>query len=117
MSQQARTIQAQLTSSGAGATAANALVMPIGFRAGTISVQVDGGWIGTLQFEAAADPFGATFYNILMLPSNSATTASSTTANGLWTVSCAGLFAFRVRASALSEIGPTVHITVSPNAQ
>jgi hypothetical protein len=61
-------------------------------------IQVSGTWVATLQFEASID--GTNFQAITATPTNSTTTATSTTSNGVWSASVAGMKFLRVRASA-----------------
>lgn len=63
------------------------------------SIAITGTWTGTVQFEASGDMAG-NFNAVNATPSNSATPATSATANGLWRVPVSGYTHIRVRASA-----------------
>lgn len=62
-----------------------------------VGLQLLGTWAGTVSFEATID--GETWVAFNMVPSNSATAASSSTANGAWSANCAGYEAVRARFS------------------
>ena len=64
---------------------------------GAVALQLLGTWSGTVSFEATVN--GATWVAFNMVPSNSATAASSATANGVWSANCAGYEAVRGRFS------------------
>ena len=64
---------------------------------GGVALQLLGTWSGTVSFEATVD--GATWVAFNMVPSNSATAASSATATGAWSANCAGYEAVRARFS------------------
>ena len=64
---------------------------------GAVAIQLTGTWAGTVSFEASVD--GSTFVAVDAWPSNSATSASTSTGNGVWTVSAGGYNQVRVRFS------------------
>lgn len=66
----------------------------------TVVATVEGTYSGTLQFEGLG---GGTWASISGTPSNSTTTATSTTGVGQWRFPTAGLTAFRVRVSSYSS--------------
>lgn len=81
----------------ASLTAADA-VLNIGVsNCGGVAIQLTGTWAGTVSFEATVD--GLTWVAFNMVPSNSATAASSSTGNGAWSANCAGFNAVRARFS------------------
>lgn len=67
----------------------------------SVGVQVTGTWSATLTFEASLD--GVTYATFSMTPSNSTTTATTTTGNGVWRATIGGMVSFRVRASAYAS--------------
>ena len=70
----------------------------IGVRGnGAVALQLLGTWSGTVTFEATVD--GNTWVAFNMVPSNSATAASTATGNGAWSANCAGYDAVRARFS------------------
>ena len=69
--------------------------------AGAVGLQLTGTWVGTVSFEASLD--GATFVAFNMVPSNSATAASSATGNGCWSANCGGYWRVRARMSAYTS--------------
>lgn len=68
---------------------------------GAVGVQLTGTWAGTVTFEASID--GQTFVALNMVPSNSATAASTSTGTGAWTANVAGFLLFRARCSAFTS--------------
>lgn len=64
---------------------------------GAVGLQFTGTWAGTVSFEATMD--GLTWVALNMVPSNSATAASSATANGAWTANIGGFDSVRARFS------------------
>jgi len=64
---------------------------------GAVGIQLTGTWVGTVTFEATID--GVTWVALNMVPSNSATAASTSTANGAWTANVAGYTTVRARFS------------------
>lgn len=62
-----------------------------------VGLQLAGTWAGTVSFEATLN--GRTWVAFNMVPSNSATPASSATATGCWSANCAGYEAVRARFS------------------
>jgi hypothetical protein len=65
---------------------------------GAFGVQLLGTWAGTVTFEASIN--GTDYVALNMVPSNSATPASTSTANGSWTANVAGFTSARARFSA-----------------
>lgn len=81
----------------ASLSAANdALNIGVGNKGG-VALQLTGTWTGTVSFEATVD--GLTWVAFNMVPSNSATPASTATGNGAWSANCAGYSAVRARFS------------------
>lgn len=70
-------------------------------NSGGVGLQLTGTWAGTVSFEASID--GLTFVAFNMVPSNSATAASSSTANGAWSANCAGFSIVRARMSSYTS--------------
>lgn len=68
---------------------------------GAVGLQLTGTWAATVSFEASID--GQTWVALNMVPSNSATAASSATANGAWTANVAGFLLVRARCSAYTS--------------
>ena len=68
---------------------------------GAGGLQLSGTFTLTVQFEATVD--GETFVGLNMLPSNSATAVSSTTAAGAWRANVAGYRLVRARVSAFTS--------------
>lgn len=81
--------------------------LPIDVRGlGAVGLQVAGTWTGTITFEASID--GRTFVALNMVPSNSATPASTTTGSGAWTANVAGFTLVRARWSTTTSGAPEV---------
>lgn len=76
--------------------AQDALNIGVG-NCGGVALQLAGTWAGTVSFEATVD--GLTWVAFNMVPSNSATAASSSTGNGVWSANCAGYATVRARFS------------------
>lgn len=70
---------------------------------GGVGLQLTGTWAGTVSFEALIDGDAFTWVAFNMVPSNSATAASSATANGGWSANCAGYEAVRARFSTVTS--------------
>ena len=70
---------------------------------GGVSLQLTGTWVGTVSFEAIVDGDADTWVAFNMVPSASATAASSATANGAWSANCAGYEAVRARFSTVTS--------------
>jgi hypothetical protein len=68
---------------------------------GGVGLQLAGTFSGTVSFEATID--GLTWVAFNMVPSNSATAASSATATGAWSANCAGYTAVRARMSSYTS--------------
>jgi hypothetical protein len=77
-------------------------------NSGGIGLQLTGTWTGTVSFEASID--GLTFVALNLVPSNSATAASSATSNGCWTGNVAGFAVVRARFSTATS--GTVGVTL-----
>lgn len=73
---------------------------------GAVSIQITGTWTATLQFEGSLD--GGTFVALSAVPTDSGTTVTSTTSNGVWRASAGGLAHVRVRMSAYTSGTATV---------
>lgn len=82
-----------------GTIDAAAEVVAIDVRgAGAVGLQLAGTFVGTLAFEGCIEE--GTFVALNMVPSNSATAATSATTTGAWSANCGGYTAVRARASA-----------------
>ena len=68
---------------------------------GAVGLQLSGTFTLTAQFEASVD--GETFVALNMLPSNSATAASSATSAGAWRANVAGYRLVQARVSAYTS--------------
>lgn len=68
---------------------------------GSVGIQVTGTWTGTITFEGSVD--GLNFQAITAFPTNSTTGATTTTSNGVWSTSVAGLTIIRVRMSSYTS--------------
>lgn len=66
-----------------------------------VAVQLSGTFVGTVTFEGTID--GANWTALNLVPSNSATAASTATTTGIWMGNCAGLDAVRARLSAYTS--------------
>ena len=75
---------------------------------GGVAIQLLGTWSGTVTFEATVE--GNTWVALTMFPSNSATGASTATANGVWSSNVAGYTAVQARFSTATSGG--VRVTV-----
>lgn len=62
-----------------------------------VALQLLGTWTGTVTFEATVE--GNTWVTFNMVPSASATAASTSTGNGCWSANCSGYSAVRARFS------------------
>lgn len=78
-------------------------------NAGAAAVQLTGTWAGTIAFEGSVD--GGTFVSLNMVPSNSATAATSATATGAWSANIGGYRQVRARASAWTSGTATVTLS------
>lgn len=73
-------------------------VIQIGTRGlAGVALQLLGTWSGTVTFEATVD--GNNWVTFNMVPSASATPASTATSNGCWSANCAGYEAVQARFS------------------
>lgn len=82
---------------------------------GSIGIQVTGTWVGTITFQSSVN--GSTFTSFLVLPSNSTTQVSTTTANGIWQSAVAGLKTVRVVFTAYTSGTATVVYRVTQVAK
>lgn len=79
-------------------------VVQIGVRGmAGVALQLLGTWAGTVSFEAIVDGDAGTWVAFTMVPSASATAASSATANGAWSANCAGYDSVRARFSTVTS--------------
>lgn len=85
--------------------AATVLGLP---SSGNVAVQVTGTLSATITFEATVD--GTNWVAFNMVPSNSATPASTTTAVGAWSASTGGYAGIRARCSTYSSGSPVVTV-------
>ena len=92
--------------------ATNCLVASLVQDQGGATLVLSGTWTGTIQFEATGDG-GATWASVNVLPLNSTTAVTSTTANGTWQVNIAGFTGLRMRSSASMTGSATATITPS----
>ena len=81
---------------------------------GAVALQLTGTWSGTVTFEASVD--GRTFVAFNMVPSNSATAASTATATGAWSANCAGYSIVRARFSTATSGTVEAHLQVTHGA-
>lgn len=84
------------------------LILDVPQNAGGATIKLSGTWSATVQFEATADPLtvlptAASWVALSATPSNSATTATSSTANGAWQVNISGYQRIRIRISAYTS--------------
>jgi hypothetical protein len=87
----------------------------IGVRGyGGVGVQVFGTFSGTVTFEATVDERNWVALN--MVPSNSATPASTTTSAGAWTANCSGFASVRARISTYASGQFNISVQVSEAA-
>jgi hypothetical protein len=80
---------------------------------GAAGVQLSGTWAGTVTFEASIN--GQTWVALNMVPSNSATAASTATANGAWSANVAGYKLVRARFS--TDTSGAVSVTILASSQ
>ena len=66
--------------------------------AGAVGFQLAGTFVGTIEFEGCIED--GSFVALNMVPSNSATAATSATGTGAWSANCGGYSSVRARASA-----------------
>lgn len=84
------------------------LILSVAQNDGGATIKLSGTWSATVQFEATADPLSvlptaASWVALSATPSNSATTATSATANGAWQVNISGYQRIRIRISAFTS--------------
>jgi hypothetical protein len=102
----------QLTTSSSTCTSsANCLTVMLPEDKGGAGLQVAGTWTGTITFEVTVD--GQNWAAISVTPSNSSTTVTTTTANGVWQVNLSGAVGIRMRASA--TMTGTALVTITPS--
>ena len=75
--------------------------------------QLDGTWTGTVTFEATVN--GATWVTVSVTPSNSVTTVTTATANGVWYVQITGFQGIRARFSTASSGTVDISIKTLPS--
>lgn len=78
----------------------------------TVAIQITGTWTGTVTFEGSVD--ASTFQTLNATPTNSSTSVTTATANGLWTVASAGMQVVRVRATAVMTGTAVVYLRGNP---
>lgn len=101
-------------------TAGTCIILAVQRNAGGASININGTFSGTLQFEAATDPAGQNYTAIAMTPLAGGTAVTSATAAGSWTTNASGIVGIRVRASALASGSAQVSIqqsTASANSR
>lgn len=76
--------------------------------AGAVGLQLAGTFVATVQFEACIED--GSFVALNMVPSNSATAATSATDVGAWSANCGGYATVQARASAYTS--GTVRVTL-----
>lgn len=81
--------------------------------AGAVGLQLAGTFTGTIQFEACIED--GTFVALNMVPSNSATAATSATAAGAWSANCGGYTTIRARASEWTSGEARVTLQIAAN--
>lgn len=79
-----------------------------------VGLQLTGTFTGTVSFEATVD--GRTWVAFNMVPSNSATAASTTTAVGAWSANCAGFSSVRARFSIATSGTPEAWLQATAGA-
>lgn len=77
---------------------------------GTATIDVDGTWAGTITFEVTN---GGQWKALSMVPPNSATAVTTTTANGVWSGSVAGYIAIRARWSTVTSGRPFITLNAA----
>ena len=93
--------------------ATNCLVYNMPQDDGGATLTVSGTWTGTISFEATGDG-GTTWVAVNVMPLNSTTAVTSTTANGTWQVNTAGFTGLRMRGSA--TMTGSALATINPSA-
>jgi hypothetical protein len=78
---------------------------------GSVGIQITGTWSATALFEASVD--GVNFQTIEVWPSNSSTSTTSSTGNGVWNAPVGGFNQVRVRASSFTSGTLTVSLRAS----
>lgn len=76
---------------------------------GALGLQLTGTWTGTVTFEATIE--GETWVALNMVPSNSATPASTATSNGAFTANVAGFKTARARWSTTTSGAPVATLS------
>jgi len=71
-----------------------------------VAIQITGTWAGTITFSSTID--GDNFVTTLVTPIGSATGATTTTGNGIWTLELKGVRAIRVAFTTFSSGTATV---------
>ena len=85
--------------------------VPVG-GLGHVGIQLNGTWVATAQFKGSID--GANFVALSMVPSNSITTATSATANGVWNANVGGYQVIQVSLSAFTSGAVVVNLQGAP---
>lgn len=102
-------VSGNLTAASTDCGASNScIITQVSPSAGGATFRLSGTFVGTVQFEASADPANvlpanATWVAISATPSNSAVTVTSATAGGVWQVNVAGYQRLRMRVSAYTS--------------
>src|SRR5262245_20049422 len=78
---------------------------------GTLGVQVAGTWVGTITFEGTIDT--GTWQTLNVAKTNNTTNVTTTTGNGVWSGSIAGLRKVRVRMLAYTSGSADVQLLAS----
>lgn len=82
---------------------------------GSIGIQITGTWSGTITFQGSID--NTNFVTLQVIPSTSATPVTTTTGNGVWTASIAGLTSVRARMTSFSDGTAVVTFRVAQSAK
>lgn len=80
---------------------------------GSAGFQVEGDWVGTIAFEAS---IGGAWVPLTVSTPDGTSKVTSTTANGLWVASAAGLRAVRARLSTYTSGSVNVSLQGTPSA-
>ena len=107
-------IDGQVTAAGSTCTTGVCVTLELPEGASAASIQIEGTFAATLQFEAAPDK--GSYVNILSYPLPSGSGASSATAGGTWQASVAGMRYIRVRCSAYTSGTALVRINGTTGA-
>jgi len=106
---------ANLTASGSTCATAGACVSaPVGNAQGGATLQLDGTFSATVQFEGLGG--GSTWQPLNVTPSNNTTAVTSATGTGIWQVNVAGFTSIRIRCSTYASGTVVATITISNQA-